>query len=270
MQTTMWTTLAVAALAGTASATTATPSLVMNASEAIASAASSQAAQPAAGSSFWTGWKRSADIGLNGSQGNTDNLNVRGALGAVRDAADMTTAAGISYIYGSQDSTKTKSKGEAFIRNDWKLEKPWGWYAIGKLEYDEFQAWQWRISGATGPSYLLIDSEVTMLKLRAGIGASYETGKQAKEELTAEINLGFDLTHKFTERTKGFITFDYYANLNDFPEYRHVTSAGLEVNVDPTANMFLKLGAQNRYDSRSRAPVKKNDLDYFLTLGWTF
>lgn len=269
MQSTIVTTVAVAALAGSAFATDMT-GLTLNATQAVTAAATGAAEPIAAGSSFWNGWKRSIDLGINGSQGNSDNANFRGAIGGVRDAADMTTTVGAMYNYGTQDSNKTRSKGEAFIRNDWKLEKPWGWFASGKAEYDEFQTWQWRLSAFTGPSYLAIDSEVTMLKLRLGVGASYETGKQAVEKIVPELDLGFDLTHKISDRTKFFLTFDFYPNLDDFPEYRHVTSAGLEVLVDPAVNMFLKVGAQNRYDHRSQAPIKKNDLDYFLTLGWTF
>ncbi len=268
--------VAVAGLALAAQADVQSPSLALNAAEAMASGGLAQAAAPAKAKStdwgnFWSGWKHTIEVGLNGSQGNTDSINARGAFGAVREAEDMTTAAGISYLVGREDSQTTKSRGEVFIRNDWVLSKPWGFFATAKAEYDEFQPWQWRLSAALGPSYLVVDTERTMFKLRAGVGASYRTGKQAEEKLIPELDLGFDLTHKFTERTKGFVTFDLYPSLDRFgSDYRHVTSAGLEVIVDPEINMLLKLGAQNRYDSTTKAPGRKNDLDYFLTLAWTF
>jgi putative salt-induced outer membrane protein YdiY len=265
------------ALAGAALAQATPASLALNTSEALAMAASAQAAAPAPAKiqstdmgNFWSGWKRSAEIGVNGSEGNSQSLTARGALGLTREAADMTTAASISYVVGRTEDKTTRSRGEASLRNDWVLSKPWGFYGIVKAEYDEFQPWQWRLSAFAGPSYTVLESDTTLFKLRAGIGGSYEMGKRAEEEWNTELNLGFDLKHKFTQRTSGFITFDLYPSLKDWPDYRHVTSAGLDVMVDPEMGMLLKIGATNRYDSNTVKPAKKNDLDYFLTLAWTF
>jgi putative salt-induced outer membrane protein YdiY len=266
------TTTIASGLAGSALATT--PSLSLNMAEAMTAASTAQPAKKepmAAGSSFWQGWGRTVEVGLNGAEGNTTNFNVRAALGLVRDAADMTTTAGLTYRYGSSESVKDKSNGEAFLRNDWKIDERWGFFAIVKAEYDEFQEWDWRLSGFLGPSYLFINNDRTMLRGRVGVGASYEFGGELEEEeINPELDIGIDLSHKITDRTKFTATVDYYPSLKDFPDYRLVASAGLEVLVDPEINMFLKLGAQNRYDSTTKSPNKKNDLDYFLTLAWAF
>jgi len=271
--------LALIGLADAARAEVGAGTLALNTAEAVAMAASLQntpaAAPPAKIQStdtanFWRGWKRSVELGLNGSEGNSQSLNARAALGTTREAADMTTVASASYSLGRSEDKTTKSRGEASLRNDWVLTKPWGFFGIVKAEYDEFQPWQWRWSAFAGPSYTVIESETTMFKLRVGLGGSYETGKLAKEEWNTELDLGFDLKHKFSQRTSGFITFDLYPSLKDWPEYRHVTSGGLEVVVDPELNMLLKLGATNRYDHTTQKPANKNDLDYFVTIAFTF
>lgn len=182
----------------------------------------------------------------------------------------MTTTFGASYVWGSSSNTTNKSHGELSLRNDWKLDEPWGLFGILKAEYDEFQRWQWRLSGAFGPSYNFIKNDTTLLKGRVGIGFSYEMGKQAEEKIVPELDIGFDWSHKFNDRTRAFASFDYYPSLDEFPEYRMVGNAGLEVALDPGSGMNLKLGVQDRYDHRAQAPTKKNDVDYFVTLGWTW
>lgn len=225
----------------------------------------------AAGSDFFSGWKRSVDLGLNGSEGNSQNFSGRGALNTVRTAEDMVTKAGINYVYGTSDSKKNKSRGEAFIRNDWVItDSKWGFFAQGKLEYDEFQEWDFRASFVVGPSYQLIKNDTTSLKLRAGLGGSYAWGGTVKEEFRPEAMLGADFEHKLSERQKITAFVEYYPSLDEFPDYRLVAGAGWELLVDPESNMFLKAGILDRYDSNTKAPNKKNDFEYFLTLSWVF
>jgi hypothetical protein len=141
----------------------------------------------AAGSDFFTEWKRSIDLGLNGSECNSQHFSGRGAVGATRTAQHMVTKAGISYVYGTSDSKKNKSRGEAFVRNDWVFtESPSGVFAQGKVEFDEFQEWDWRANFVVDPNYQLIKNGTTSLKLRAGLGGSYARGGTVKEEFRPE------------------------------------------------------------------------------------
>lgn len=223
------------------------------------------------GSWLNSGWKRNVDVGINGAEGNTDNFSGRIGLGAERKAEDMETKAGISYKYAQQDDEKNQSRGEASVKNDYIWpETSWGLYWLGKLEYDEFQAWDWRASFYVGPTYTFIKNDKMLFRGRAGLGVSYEFGGEADEEAQFEANVGFDYENKLTERQKLFLTGDFYPSLSDWPDYRFVLSGGWEVLVDPEANMFLKLGFTNRYDITPGDGKKKNDFEYFATLSWVF
>jgi hypothetical protein len=222
--------------------------------------------------SDWTnGWKHNVDVGFNGSDGNSRTFSGRGGIGAERKAQDMETKAGVSYVFAKDRSTKTKSRGEAFLRNDWIWpESRWGLWALGRLEYDEFQLWDWRASVFFGPSYTFIKNERTLLRGRAGLGAVYEFGGDAEEELEFSGMLGVDFEHKLTERSKIFATVEWIPNFSDWYEYRMVGAAGYELLVDPESGMLLKLGVSDRYDSDPGTGVERNDFEYFGTLSWTF
>jgi putative salt-induced outer membrane protein YdiY len=275
MQSVLWSAVACTSYAGLALAsqvpvTSAAPTFASQAALSMVALAADPAPTPA-GTNFFEGWKRNVDLGLNGSEGNSQNFSGRGLLGATRTAEDMVTKAGISYVYGTSDSEKNKSRGEAFVRNDWVFtDSPWGVFAQGKLEYDEFQEWDWRASFVVGPSYQLIKNDRTSLKLRAGLGGSYAWGGTVDEEFRPEAMLGADFEHKLTERQKLTAFVEYYPSLDDPSEFRLVAGAGWELLVDPESNMFLKAGAVNRYDSETKAPNKRNDFEYFLTLSWIF
>lgn len=225
---------------------------------------------PPAAPSFFEGWKGTIEGGVNGSSGNSETLNLRAALSLNRATERMKTAIATYYAYGTSDGEKNKSRGELGLRNDWSIDQSrWSIYAQGKVEYDEFQDWNWRLSGVVGLGYALIKDERTSLVARLGVGGSRELGG-SENDFVPELNLGADFAHQLTERQRLFASFDAYPSLKDTNDYRFVATAGWEILVDPEVNMTLKLGVEDRYDSTPGPGRKKNDVDYFLLLGWTF
>lgn len=222
--------------------------------------------------SFWNGWKRNIDFGINGASGNSENVSVRGLFGTERKTDTLETKASISYVFANSEGEKSKSRGEANIFNNWFFgaDSKWGVFAQGKIEYDEFQTWMWRFSGAVGPSYTFIKDEKTTLRGRVGLAAFYETGKAGEEEINPELDIGADWTRQFSDTQKAFATIDYYPSLDEFPAYRITAQAGYEILLSKEDNLSLKLGIQDRYDSTPGLGYKRNDVEYFVTLSFTF
>lgn len=219
---------------------------------------------------FFEGWKGKIELGLNGSDGNSETLSVRAAVGGKRTTETMETTAELSYLYNTDDGEKTKSRGELNVKNDWLFkDSPWGFFVQGKAEYDEFQDWNWRTSLYAGPSYTFIKNERTTLRGRAGVGISKEYGG-SKNEITPEALVGLDFTHKLTDRQSIYVSAEWLPSLSDWPDYRANAKAGYEIVVDPETNMLLKLGIVDRYDSNPGEDIKKNDIEYFVILGWEF
>ena len=221
--------------------------------------------------SFWRGWKRTVDLGVLGSDGNSETFGARGAFGMERKTETEETLVGLSYVYQTDDGEKTKSRGELDARHEWLFgkESRWGFFAAGKVEYDEFQDWDWRLSGFLGPSYAFIKNDTTLLRGRVGFGGAYEIGGE-DNGFEPEALIGLDFEHAFNERNKIFASAEYLPSLSDFPEYRVNSKAGWEILVDEKSGANLKLGVVDRYDSNPGDGFKKNDIEYFVTLGWSF
>lgn len=219
--------------------------------------------------SFFKGWTGNVELGLNGSDGNTQTLSFRAAVNGKRETSKTVTTAGVLYLYGTQDGDKNQDRAEFNLRNDWKITPPWRIFAIGKAEYDTFQDWVWRTSAFAGLGYEFIKNDKTLLLGRFGAGITKEFGGE-DNRIQPELDFGLDFEHKFDERSKVFASVDVYPSLQSFSDYRAVGKAGYEIVVDPQSGMALKLGAEDRYDATPGDGKKRNDITYFAVLSFNF
>lgn len=227
--------------------------------------------KPADPESFWDGWKGSIDLGLNGSAGNSENMSFRGGVALERKTELMETKAGFSYVYATDDGRATKSRAEAFVRNDWLFkDSPWGLFAMGKIEFDDFQSWMYRASAYAGPSYTFIKNDTMLLRGRVGAGISREFLRNAENAIIPEGLIGGDFEYKLNDRAKMFANVDVLPSLKRFTDYRIDAKTGLEYMLDKESGMNLKIGANDRYKSNPGPGSKRNDVEYFLTIGWNF
>jgi putative salt-induced outer membrane protein YdiY len=234
--------------------------------------AAETAAAPAStgGLSFLRGWGWDAEIGMNGSDGNTDQFNLRAGLNGTRETERLSTTLRFNYNYATTDGTKNEERFLSKLRNDWKfIDSPWRVFAEGEVEIDDFQDWNWRWSAFGGVGYAFIDNDRTLLLGRVGIGFNQFVGGE-NDDVSPEALLGLQFNHKFTDRQSFESEATFYPNLDDTGEYRVVARAAYSILVDPELNMSLKLGVENRYNSDPGGVAKKNDLDYFLALVWSF
>lgn len=232
-----------------------------------------EAPEPVA-ASFWSGWERSVELGITGSDGNSEAFNLRTSIDAERLTEKMETRIGLSYRYGTQNGAENTNRFEAQGRNDWLFPgSRWRAFVQGKYENDQFQAWDHRISGFGGVGYELIrpeDQKADMsLLARAGIGGSQTIGGP-NEEFRPEGLLGLDYNWNIKEGQKFFVTSEMYPSFDEFGDFRWNTNAGYEILLDEENNLYLTLGLENRYDTNPGAGAKRNDIDYYLTLGWKF
>ncbi len=225
---------------------------------------------PADYPSWLDGWKGTVEAGINGSAGNSEVFNLRIGVGAKRTTQKMETTVASTYTRATEGGTVTKNRWDGNVRNDWNLgDSPWLIFAQGRLEYDDFQDWDWRLTVNGGVGYKFIKTKETTLIGRVGVGATKEFGGSNNAWIPEGL-LGIDFSHQITERQKIFGLLEYYPSFKKFPQYRLLARVGYEILVDPSVNMFLKIGAEDRYDSNPGGGKKKNDVDYFLTLGWAF
>ena len=211
-------------------------------------------------------WDTEFSLGLNGSEGNSENMSLRAALRGERIITDVERT---EYLlrYKLETDNGDRSENELYGRalQEWNLpESPrWTWFVQGDAEYDEFQEWDVRVSGATGLGYLFIDDGTTLLRGRVGVGASFEFGAD-DEELIPEGLLGYDYSREINERSRFRSTGNLYPSLSNGGEFRSYLDAAYEVDMTDAGDWTLRLGLDHQYDSdTSERPW---DLAYYAAI----
>ncbi len=224
--------------------------------------------------SFWRGWDSSVELGITGSDGNSEAFNFRTAIDAERLTEQMETKLGLSYRYGTQNGVQNTNRLDIHGRNDWLFPASrWRSFVQGAYEYDEFQNWDSRISGFAGLGYELIRPEDQArdmsLLARAGLGGSQTIGG-SNEMFRPEALLALDYNWNIKEGQRFYVTTELFPSLGEAGDFRWNTNMGYEIVLDAESNLYLKLGIEDRYDSNPGASAKRNDIDYYVTLGWKF
>lgn len=211
-------------------------------------------------------WKYGFEIGINGSEGNAQAFSIVTSGNMKRETEGNEFSLDATYGKTQAGGVETQHYALMNSRWDWKTSPTWFLYNKNILEYDEFKAFDLRVSITGGLGYHFIKDEVTTLTSRFGAGASREIGGP-DDSWVPEANFGLDFERKISERQKVALTTDYFPSWEDFMDYRLVTNANWEIQLDDSPNVSLKVGAIDRYDSTPNG-AQHNDIDYFLTLIW--
>lgn len=214
-------------------------------------------------------WSGSFEFGVNGSQGNSETFNLRFGAGAKRKTESTILKLKLDYKKDSQNDVETANRLFFDGREEWLFgESPWSMFAHSTFEYDEFQAFDSRVSVDTGIGYRFFHSEVTSLKGRFGSGFSREFGGP-DDSYVPEAVFGLEFERQLTKRQKLTGSADYFPNWSAFGDYRINTQVNWTVLLDEAHNLSLKIGVIDRYDSTPNG-AKANDLDYSAVLLWDF
>jgi Protein of unknown function, DUF481 len=213
-------------------------------------------------------WSGGIDFGVSGSSGNTDTFKIRTGLDVLYQAPDDVFILNALYILNRANGGELEHKTFLQGRNELPVYDDFAWYAQGQLEYDEFRVIDFRLAAHNGMSFLFHRDGTQTVKVRAGLGMSRETGGP-RSDWVPEGQLGADYTYRLTDRTWFNLAADYYPEMDDFSRYRVRVRAAFDVLIDPDLDLYLRLGAFDRYDSRPNGS-KRNDLDYYMSLLFRF
>ncbi len=212
-------------------------------------------------------WSVSYELGVNGSEGNAVNFNLSTGLDLERKTDSRITKITSKYANASNDGVLTRDFALLRGRNEYLFgDSPWSLFAEGLVEYDKFQAFDMRLTLASGLGYRFLDNDTTLNKSRMGLGTSREFGGP-NDEWKPELVLGGDFKHQLSDRQKLYCTVDFYPNWSHFGDYRMITDAGWELVIDEASHTSLKIGVIDRYDSTPEGR-KANDLNYSVLLLW--
>lgn len=224
------------------------------------------------GPSFWTGWKRSVRLGLNAAQGNTENSNLNVQFHTVRKSKKYSTKLDSEYRFATRNGMDSQNRFELDLRHEWLAPEGHkvGWWATASLEMDEFQDWDYRVTGHAGISYQFIKNEKTNLKARTGFGGSQTFGGTADDFRPEALVTGIDLKHKINEVMNLELGSEYFVDISQVTRDRLNNHVKWNILLDKDSNMNLQFKLTHKYDSEPGGTKDNNDLYYDITVGWQF
>ncbi|XAM01575.1 DUF481 domain-containing protein [Phycisphaeraceae bacterium D3-23] len=240
-----------------------------------AEAADALAAERAAdegmfGTGLFKGWNRQISLGINGAEGNSQNINIRGNFHT--DYEDDTDRWIFDMLYrvSRSNGSTTENRFQAELIKDWLLpDEDYFFWANAKFEWDDFEVWDNRISGFVGVGYQFVDNDKWNVRGRAGIGGN-QTNGGGTNEFTVEALLGVEVDYTISDSQSVQFTNYLYPSLEDAADFRNITTLAWQIEIDKDKGMSLQLGVANEHDSAAPAGFKKNDFTYYAALVWDF
>jgi len=218
---------------------------------------------------LWDPWEGNVELGMNGTAGNTETFNVRFGANAKYKSATRNHTLQLVYLEKTANEVQTAETALADGRIEWPWDgSPWNYFIHGLTEYDQFKAFDVRVSADTGLGYEFIQNDQTTLIGRGGIAASREIGGP-DDQIQPELLFGVEYKHKFSDKHSISFKSDYYPAIEDFNDFRLNSQASWEMAVAPEWGLSLKFSVIDRYDSTPHG-AKPNDLDYSTLLIWAF
>jgi putative salt-induced outer membrane protein YdiY len=212
------------------------------------------------------GWERQFDLGISGSEGNSQSRNIHGALTAKTESPEYRWDVQMAYDAAEKDGNQSRDQFFAQANRDWlKPGSPHFYFAQGRFDWDDFQDWDYRVNTAGGYGYEFVDRPGWALRGKAGLGVSREFGGD-EDELSPEGLLGLESFWKLSEHHSIEFVSTLFPQLDEMGEYRSLTSLSWVNKLNAT--MRLKVGLTNEYDSDVGEDVKHNDFAYTTALSW--
>jgi putative salt-induced outer membrane protein YdiY len=226
------------------------------------------------GTTFLEGWTKNIGAGISGSDGTTSEVTVSANVnGQYTDEKHRRKFQANLYI-SKPNSPDDKTDRKAFVEYEENY-KPFdnSIYLIGTVRYDYDRALtaNSRIAPSAGVGCDLHQSED--LTIRASVGAGLSHTWDRKGDTVPEGVLRGSADYNVTKGVIFATTHTYYPNIEDSDELRVISNAELKADIGEEGGLSASVGLNNEYDTTADDDVKenkKNDLTYFLRLGYDF
>ena len=215
-------------------------------------------------------WSGSFTGALTGTSGNSESVGLVALAETSRETNHMITKVGAGYFLSTSDGDRSENRLTITGRNDWLFpDSPWFVFADATFDYDEFQSWEYRISGHVGPGYVLVDNERYKAKALAGIGFVKEFNSP-NDDIRGEALIGIEGEWTISEKQSLAYDATIYPDLNDGGEFRTIENLMWKLELDEETNMSLAAGLQHEYQSQTGPGQDKNDFRIFIGLNFSF
>lgn len=216
------------------------------------------------GTDILAGWDKELSVGLSGSEGDTDEMDLLAGVDLDYEDDRKRWQLVARYELSYSENEKDDHNAQANVLRDWLFaESRWFAFSYTTYDYDEFEAWEHRLTTGGGPGYRIIPEGKLQLDLRTGPFITYEFGDE--DDARPEYALGFFSRWDPNEGNAIRLRSVYYQTL-DHTDFRNVSALEWKMRIAFTQGWSIKLGIHNEYDSASED--SKNDLKYYSALAF--
>lgn len=221
---------------------------------------------------YWFGpapWDIGVELGLNGTEGINNALSMRTGGHIRRKTKLWKLDSSLFYNKNTANNIETQNNALLDVRLDRIMhESPWSLFFLHQTLYDEFRAFDLRVSVSGGLGYECSCHEAIDFIARFGAGTSREFGGP-DNQWAPEAQFGLEYAHQLTKMQRLAAKVDYFPQWDDFTQFRVIADAGWEIALDQPRNLSLKFSAVDRYDSTPNG-TQPNELNYAALLMWGF
>lgn len=241
------------------------------ASEAALGAGTADDSNDLSDQKLFEGWSGQVTLGIDGSDGNTQEFNLRIGASADKETTHWNLTNSLAYLNSQNDGQESEDRLRLIHRQERKFsESKWSAFLQEEYTYDEFDTFLHRIGVFAGAGYKLVEDDKQLLKAIGGFGAIYQSGNTVDPGWTPEVFVGGEYDRDLTAKQKIHIDSTVFFAIDGENEARWITNLSWEALLDEEANLSLQAGARNEYDSGTSAPARKNDFEFFIQLAFSY
>ncbi len=219
------------------------------------------------GTPILEGWKRSLALGVAGSQGKSNDATINVRLKVDQSDERARRSFNSKYYYSSNNGTANANEFLAEYGHDFLFpDSKWFLFGKGRYDYDEFEAWDHRVSGSGGIGYDFLRNETWEVLGRFGAGATHTW--RGLNETRSEGTVGLDITWNLSDTDNVLLTNNYFHDLGNTSDFRLLTSLTWNVALAYVKGLGIQLGIDNEYDTRRI--TDENNLKYYANVTYDF
>ncbi len=210
-------------------------------------------------------WDTSIGFGGSLTTGNSDTLGLNLAVDSEKLTERNEYRLGIMGSYGETDGLTSTELANLYFNYKRMFGSSYI-YSDNSLFHDKIAMIAYRFTAGVGYGRYVIDNDRTRLGLEGGVAyihTDYEDDPAGvwvtpDAEDTFALRLAQTFEYKLSETSKIWQTIEYLPDFSDFDNYLLNGTIGIEAALNST--LSLRLGLENRYNSRPPYDTKRNDL----------
>lgn len=225
---------------------------------------------PPAGAKKKSPWDSQIELGLTSTDGSTQDTSLRLGLRTSRKTERSLLRGDASHRLTTSRGDRTENRFTAGLFGEAnRRDSRWSAFGQGRLDVDEFQAWDRRITLGGGAGYRILDFkgqddegqryDLLTLTGRVGGGFRKEYGSPT-EEVVPEGLLGLELAYRISKNQRLSAVSTMYPDLAESGEIRLVSTLDWSIDIEQMDGISLKIGLVHEYESQTDIGVPHNDV----------